>query len=153
MKKWIISIISLFILILAIYIAGKIYQDTTREILDVDKIKNISAVSDDVNDPLKGLVIKGTANLEKFEQISSISALKKQGVIYVYINTIKGFSSSDKFSQPLDKVLVNYDNTEVQEIVLISGKNMIVKNTGKGNVDSIEVDNYSKKKLIKKITE
>ncbi|MGE6370570.1 hypothetical protein ACQKDB_15695 [Planococcus kocurii] len=153
MKKWAIRIILLLVLVIFLYIGGRIFQDSTRGIVDVEKIKGISINQEESSSiPSDNLVLEGTIDAGNFEKISSISALKKEGVIYVYINTVKGISLSNKFSQSLDNVLVNYDSTEVKEIVLISGPEIIVKNTGEGNVDSIEVDNFTKKKLIKDFT-
>lgn len=153
MKKWIIRIIFFLVIIVFLYIGGRVYQDTTREIMDVDKLKDINVANEEnANKPPSNLVLEGTTDLGYFEKISSISALKKEGIIYVYINTVKGISLSNKFSQSLENVLVNYDSSEVEKIVLISGSEITVKNSGEGNVDSIEVDNYSKKKLIKDFT-
>ena len=145
-KKWHLIILVPIISFVLFYLWIE-YQQSTREVIDVDDISNIKVLLDKNSDPSKA-TIEGKINLKKFERISTISAELKEGIIYIYLTKTKGLSDQSNFSQSLSKILVSHDSNAVNKIAFVSGENIIVINKKDHTQSYIDVSNYDNIKVI-----
>lgn len=145
--KPIYYLVILPILFFLIFYAWIEYQQSTREVIDVDQISNIKIHLNENNNPAEAIV-KGEVKLGKFERISTISAIQKEDVIYVYLTKTKGKTKEKSFSQSIGDILLTHSGGNVKKIALVSGDDIIVIDKKDSTKNYMEVSNYEKIKYI-----
>lgn len=150
--KPIYYLLILLIIFFLIFYAWIEYQQSTRKVIDVDDITNIKISLDENKNPSKAIV-KGEVKLDKFEKISTISAIQKEDIIYVYLTKLKGKTGKNNFTQSIGDILLTYSGGNVKKIALVSGDDIIVIDKEDSTRNYMEVSNYDKIEYIWSIDE
>ena len=137
------NVFGLAICIVLVFFGWKIYQNSTRTIIPIDDMLEISLENKD-----NKLNLSGKIDLGAFERISNWGAVQKEGVIYVYIMKTKAIIQSKHLDIDLNDVIISDSNEKPSKVYLVSGSEIEVKFDDDPRKDYIDVMNYDDKTLI-----
>lgn len=122
------------------------YQQSTREVVDIDSLSSFHLSENDDN-PAEGH-LSGKVKLDRFEKVSTISAEQREDTIFIYLTKTKGISTTDEISLRLGDVLMSQTGSKVNNVLLISGDAIIVHNEEDPTKSYIDVSNFNASKEI-----
>lgn len=142
-KKILIASFSLLIVGIGLFFGWKFYQNTTREIIAINDLKEVSLKEEN-----QQLFLTGQAKLGNFEMVSNLGAMQKGDTLYVYVTKIKALIKSEEIHQNLSQIMVRDTAEPPKHIYLISGNNIEVKFEDKPEMNYYDVTKYSEKREL-----
>ncbi|MBM7710435.1 hypothetical protein [Enterococcus lemanii] len=139
-RKFLFLFFIFLVLPIGLFFCWKFYQNTTREIISVDDITEVR-LEKQGND----LYMIGQAELKYFEKISNYGAVQIDDILYIYVIKMKSLTNEDSFNLNISAMTVSDSLDEPQNIYLVSGEDIVVKDPNDSKRDHIEVTNYSNK--------
>lgn len=142
-KKLFIVLLVVVVIMISSYFGWKVYQNTTRTIIPVDALEDVS-----IEEKNNQLILTGSAKLNQFERVSNYGAVQIDDILYIYVLKTKALIKENSIDVNITKMTVSDNSDSPQKIYLISGSNIEVKYKDKPEMNYIDVTKYSEKKEL-----
>lgn len=142
-KKLFIVLLVVVVIMISSYFGWKVYQNTTRTIIPVDALEDVS-----IEEKNNQLILTGSAKLNQFERVSNYGAVQIDDILYIYVVKTKALIKENSIDVNITKMTVSDNSDSPQKIYLISGSNIEVKYKDKPEMNYIDVTKYSEKKEL-----
>lgn len=137
------KVVIIFLLLPILYFGWKFYQDATRSIVSVKDLGNISLVEKNGE-----LFLTGDVNLTNFERVSNVGAIQQNDTLYIYVMKTKSLKKESYLNENITRLMISDRSTEAEEILLVSGGEIVVEDKKTPNASYIDVTRYSDKKVL-----
>ncbi|MBS4456556.1 hypothetical protein [Tuanshanicoccus lijuaniae] len=89
------------LLVFGLFLFWKIYQDSTRIIIPISELQNVSVKREGSD-----YAIRGTADIGNFERVSNYQARQIEQDVYLYFMKIKSMAKDANIDLKLSKIIV-----------------------------------------------
>ncbi|APZ49122.1 hypothetical protein BW721_05140 [Jeotgalibaca sp. PTS2502] len=142
-KKSILLSILVLVVLIGGFFSWKIYQDKTREFIDVTDLNDITMVNQDGQ-----LYIVGIADLSRFERVANYGAIQVGNSVYIYITKTKAIVRKNEVSENISNILISDEEIEPEKYYIVSGEGIEVKPTDNPRENYYDITKYSEIKEL-----
>lgn len=137
------SILLFMLLGLASYIALMLFQDRATEVVDLDEIQSVQIEVDD-----SSIHIWGEVSLSGLNGIRYLDAIQQEEDLYIYLVKTPQLIKQKQFDQVILDQPPKYTLSDIEQVILVGGQDIIVTYPDDPKQIYIEVENREDEQLL-----